>query len=264
MWEFGEVRYSRSYDVVLENVNRFPGAKWFPGARLNFAENLLRYRDDRLALIFRGEMQTTAYMTYAELYDAVARLAKSLRASASTSVTASSAICPICPRPPSPCSPPPASARCGHPAPPISARLPRWSAWARSSRRSCSPPTVTTTKAKPSTRCLTPRRWRAAFLRCSRVVVVSYTRQRPDLSEVRQAAHWEDFLSPDAGLEIHFEQLPFDHPLFIMFSSGTTGKPKCMVQGAGGVLLNHLKELLAAYRSQALGIASSTSPPAVG
>jgi acetoacetyl-CoA synthetase len=78
----------------------------------------------------------------------------------------------------------------------------------------------------------------------AKVIVVSYTRERPDISEIPNAVHYEDFLSKAEQLEIQFEQLPFDHPLYIMFSSGTTGKPKCMVQGAGGVLINHLKELL--------------------
>jgi acetoacetyl-CoA synthetase len=77
-----------------------------------------------------------------------------------------------------------------------------------------------------------------------KVIVVSYTSERPDISQMPNAVHYEDFLSRDNLPEIEFEQLPFDHPLYIMFSSGTTGKPKCMVQGVGGVLINHLKELL--------------------
>jgi acetoacetyl-CoA synthetase len=77
-----------------------------------------------------------------------------------------------------------------------------------------------------------------------KVIVVSYTRERPDISQIPNAVHYEEFLSKENDLELRFEQLPFDHPLYIMFSSGTTGKPKCMVQGAGGVLINHLKELL--------------------
>ena len=64
---------------MVDDLKKFPGAKWFPGAKLNFAENLLRYRDDRLAFIFRGETQKSAKMTYRELYTTVARLAKSLR-----------------------------------------------------------------------------------------------------------------------------------------------------------------------------------------
>ncbi|HLO17961.1 MAG TPA: AMP-binding protein, partial [Anaerolineales bacterium] len=79
MWDFAEIKASKRYDQVVDDLTKFPGAKWFPGARLNFAENLLRYRDDRVAFIFKGETQTSRRMTYAELYDSVARLAHSLR-----------------------------------------------------------------------------------------------------------------------------------------------------------------------------------------
>ena len=79
MWEFGGMKASRAYDEVVDDLNRFPSTKWFSGSRLNFAENLLRYRDDQVAFIFRGETQKSATMTYAELYDTVGRLAKSLR-----------------------------------------------------------------------------------------------------------------------------------------------------------------------------------------
>ena len=79
IWNFCEIRASRKYDQVVEDLNQFPGTKWFPGAKLNFAENLLRYRDDQPAFIFRGENQKIAKMTYQELYHTVARLATSLR-----------------------------------------------------------------------------------------------------------------------------------------------------------------------------------------
>jgi acetoacetyl-CoA synthetase len=79
LWEFADIKASRGYDQVVDDVRKMPGAKWFSGARLNFAENLLRHRDDRPAFIFRGETQKKAQMTYAELYAAVARLAHSLR-----------------------------------------------------------------------------------------------------------------------------------------------------------------------------------------
>ncbi len=78
LWDFAEIKYSRRFDTVVDDLSRFPGARWFPGRGLNFAENLLRYRDNRTALIFRGETQKSARMTYAELNIAVARLAKSL------------------------------------------------------------------------------------------------------------------------------------------------------------------------------------------
>jgi len=79
LWEFADIKASVPYTQVIDDVTKMPGAKWFAGARMNFAENLLRYRDDRTALIFRGEDSVRREMTYAELYDAVARLALSLR-----------------------------------------------------------------------------------------------------------------------------------------------------------------------------------------
>ena len=78
VWDFTEIKSSRRFDSVVEDLSVFPGAKWFPGARLNFAENLLRYRDEQVAFIFKGEMQSSRKMTYAELYDSVARLSHSL------------------------------------------------------------------------------------------------------------------------------------------------------------------------------------------
>ncbi len=78
-----------------------------------------------------------------------------------------------------------------------------------------------------------------------KVVVASYVSDgKPDISNIPKAVHWDDFISKEEDPGIDFEQLPFDHPLYVMFSSGTTGKPKCMVQSAGGVLINHLKELI--------------------
>ena len=81
VWEFCNIIASKPYDKILEDSPTMIGAKWFIGSRLNFAQNLLRFRDDRIALVFRGEGQKTVRMTYAQLYDEVARLAKSLTGS---------------------------------------------------------------------------------------------------------------------------------------------------------------------------------------
>ncbi|HUU41947.1 MAG TPA: acetyl-coenzyme A synthetase N-terminal domain-containing protein, partial [Desulfatiglandales bacterium] len=78
-WDYAGIKCSKTYDNVVDDLTRMPGTKWFEGARLNFAENLLRYRDDHAAFIFRGETQKRKKMSYAELYDSVARLARSLR-----------------------------------------------------------------------------------------------------------------------------------------------------------------------------------------
>jgi len=82
-----------------------------------------------------------------------------------------------------------------------------------------------------------------------KVIVVSHATEKdlgakPDISPIPNAVHYEDFLATEDYYPLQFEQLPFDHPLYIMFSSGTTGKPKCMVQGAGGILITHLRDLL--------------------
>ncbi len=244
MWEFAGIKASRQYDVVLEDIHRFPGAKWFPGARLNFAENLLRYRDDHLALIFRGETNKQSRMTYAQLYDAAARLAHSL---SGLGVTAGDHVVGYMPNLPETVIAMLATTAIGA----------VWSSCATDigpaaalERLGQVEPKVLFTADgyffKGRTFDTLPHAAEVARGMASlrKVVVVSYTDQRADLSDIPQAAYWEDFLSPIPGLPIDFTQLPFDHPLYIMFSSGTTGKPKCIVQGAGGVLLNHLKELL--------------------
>lgn len=243
MWDFADLKVSQSYDAVVEDLSRFPGAKWFPGARLNFAENLLRYRDDRTAFIFHGETQVTRRMTYAELYDTVARLAKSLRelglrpgdrvvgympnlietvvamlAASSLGATWSSCATDI--------GASAALERLGQVEPKVLFTADGYFYKGKTFE--------TLTHAAEVAR---------GIPSLQKVVVVSYTREHPDLSDVPHAVHWGDFLSKQSGLQIQFEQLPFDHPQYIMFSSGTTGKPKCLVQGAGGVLLNHLKEL---------------------
>lgn len=244
VWDFAEIKASRGYDSVIGDARRMPGAKWFAGARLNFAENLLRYRDDRTALVFRGETQRTARMSYAELYDAVARLARSLRqigvrpgdrvaaympnmmetiiamlAAVSTGATWASCATDI--------GPETASDRLGQIAPKALFTVDGY--FYKGKRCDSLSNAAGIAKRTPS---------------IERVIVASYTGRKADISHVPKSVHYADFLARENGLEIQFEQLSFDHPLYVMFSSGTTGKPKCMVQGAGGVLINQLKELI--------------------
>ncbi len=244
MWDFAGIKASKRYDEVVEDVSVFPGAKWFPGARLNFAENLLRFRDDRLAFIFKGETQTSKHMTYAELYDAVARLAHALREAgvgvgdrvvgympnlietvigmlAATSLGAAWSSCAT------DIGPAAAIERLGQVEPKVLITADGY--FYKGKVFDTLEHAADVARGIPSLK---------------KMIVVSYTRERPDISHIPNAVRYEDFLSKQKNLEIQFEQLPFDHPLYIMFSSGTTGKPKCMVQGAGGVLINHLKELL--------------------
>lgn len=243
MWEFAEIKASREYDEVVDDLSRFPGARWFGGARLNFAENLLRYRDDRVAFIFQGETQKSARMTYAELYDTVARLAKSL---CEVGVAPGDRVVAYMPNLMETAIAMLASTSVGA----------VWSSCATDIGPSAAlerlgqvEPKVLFTangyfyKGKPFNSLVNAAEIARGIPTLKKVVVVSYTEDRPDISDIPHAVHYSDFISKENGLQIQFEQLPFDHPVYIMFSSGTTGKPKSLVQGTG-VLINHLKELL--------------------
>jgi len=244
MWKFGEIKASREYDTVVDDLSKFPGAKWFVGARLNFAENLLRYRDDHDAFIFKGETQKSARISYAELYDSVARLAKSLReigvaagdrvvaympnlietAIAMLAVTSIGATWSSC------------GAELGP-----KAVLDRFG--------QIEPKVLFTVdgyyyKGKTFNVLSNAEEVSKGIPTLEKTIVIPYVKEKSDISSILNSVLYDNFVSSEGWGEIRFEQLPSDHPAYIMFSSGTTGKPKCMVQGAGGVLINHLKELI--------------------
>jgi acetoacetyl-CoA synthetase len=244
MWDVAAIQASVSYDQVIDDVAKMPGARWFEGARLNFAENLLRYRDDRPALVFRGEDRVRWTLTYAQLYDEVARVANALKRAG---VTAGDRVAGFVPNMPESIIAMLAAASIG-------------AAWS-----SCSPdfgikgvldrfgqiqPKVLFTadgyffKGKPQDSLVRIGDIISQIPSVERLVVVPYAQAKPDISTIPNAVLYADFKSMQDGLEIDFAQLPFDHPLYVMYSSGTTGLPKCMVQSAGGILIHHLKELM--------------------
>jgi acetoacetyl-CoA synthetase len=242
VWEFcGVVGYAGN--TVVTDFDRMPGAKWFPNARLNFAENLLRYRDDAPAIRFRSETGSSAELTYRELYTAVAGTAAALKAAGVGSGDRVAGYLPNLPET-------------------VIAMLAATSIGAIWS--SCSPdfgidgvldrlgqiePKVLFCAAAYSYNgkthdCLEKVRGIVTALPCiERTVVVPYVNPGADLGPIRNAIGFEDFIDRDAT-ELAFARLPFDHPVYIMYSSGTTGIPKCITHGAGGTLLQHLKELV--------------------
>lgn len=244
MWAFADIKASESWDQVVDDLTKMPGAQWFSGAKLNFAENLLRYRDHQNALVFKGEGKDVRRLTYAELYDAVARLSHSLR---DAGVVSGDRVVGFMPNMPET----------------IIAMLAATSIGATWS--SCSPdfgikgvldrfgqirPKVLFAangyffKGKEIDSLERISHIIADLPSIEQVVVVPYTQENPAISHLPNAVHYKDFASKADSLEIEFEQLPFSHPLYIMYSSGTTGLPKCMVQSAGGILIHHMKELL--------------------
>ena len=243
LWQFADVRTSAPWDEVLVGGDQMPGARWFTGARLNFAENLLRYRDDHPAIIAWTEDGRRRTLSHAQLYEAVAGLAAALRADGIGPGDRVAAIMPHAPET-------------------IIAMLATASLGAIWS--SCSPdfgvqgvldrfgqiePKVlfTVDGYRYNGKALDVRdklaAIRADLPSVQRLVVVPFLEEAPEPGVLAPATLLSDYVHAAPG-EIAFAQLPFDHPLYILYSSGTTGVPKAIVHGAGGTLLQHLKELL--------------------
>ena len=244
VWEFCEIQGSPG-DRVVEDFDRMPGARWFPGARLNFAENLLRFRDDQDALLFRSETGETARYSYAELYRAVAQTAAALRGAG---VGVGDRVAGYLPNLPetviamlaatsigatwSSCSPDfgidGVVDRLGQIQPKVLFCAAAYSYGGK--RHDCLDKVRGVLEAIPS---------------IERTVVVPYVNPAARIDRLRGASWMADFMASGAGADsIEFERLPFDHPVYILYSSGTTGVPKCITHGAGGTLVQHLKELV--------------------
>jgi acetoacetyl-CoA synthetase len=239
---FAKVRADWGSGPVLAHTGQMPGACFFPGARLNFAENLLRHRDAQPALIFRNERGQRAQLSFNDLHDAVARVAAWLE---SQGVGPGDRIAAVLPNIPEACIAMLATA----------ARGAIWS--------SCSPELGTSAllerfgqiapkvlfcadgytyggnrfESLAALAELIPR-----LPSIERVAVVSYLHPLAPLAGLELAERFEELGSH--ARDIQFRRVNFNDPLYILYSSGTTGAPKCIVHGVGGTLLQHQKEHL--------------------
>ncbi|HSV28467.1 MAG TPA: acetoacetate--CoA ligase, partial [Candidatus Omnitrophota bacterium] len=241
MWEFGGIIGDGPGAVVVDDVTRMPGARWFPEARLNFAENLLRRRDEADAMVFWGEDKVKRRLSFAQLHQLVSRIQQALKAAG---VGEGDRVAGYMPNMPETVAFMLATASLGAI---WSSASPDFGVQGVLDRFGQIAPKVLVSadgyfyggKSHDSVAKLVEIV--PAMASVERVVVVPYTRNA-DLGAVPKAVHLDDFLAPFSAREVEFVRLPFAHPLYIMFSSGTTGAPKCIVHSAGGTLIQHLKE----------------------
>ncbi|HWO81093.1 acetoacetate--CoA ligase [Gaiella sp.] len=243
IWEFFELQASAPYERVLGS-RTMPGAEWFAGARLNYAEHVFRNRDDdEVALRHASELRPLEETTWGELHDLTRRLAAGLR---STGIRPGDRVVAYLPNVLEAVAAFHACASLG-------------AVWS-----SCSPDfgvrSVVDRFAQIEPRVLLAvdgyrysgrdhdrldvvQALQEAIPSLERTVVLGYLDDAPSLDRLRHATRWDDFVREGDDAPLTFAQVPFDHPLWVLYSSGTTGLPKAIVHGHGGILLELSKEV---------------------
>jgi acetoacetyl-CoA synthetase len=245
IWEYFEVQASRPYEKVL-NSREMPGTEWFVGSELNYAEHVFRHADERPdepAVLHQSELRPLSELTWRGLQSKVGAMAVALK---SLGVERGDRVAAFIPNVPEALIAFLASASIG-------------AVWS-----SCSPDfgfgAVTDRLAQIEPKVLFAvdgyryggkdydrtgivAKLQGEMPSLEKTIIVPYLSEEPDTSDLGDVVFWDELLSENEGAELAFEQVPFDHPLWVLYSSGTTGLPKAIVQGHGGILLEHLKKV---------------------
>ncbi|WP_158738218.1 acetoacetate--CoA ligase [Alteribacillus sp. YIM 98480] len=244
LWEFFDIKASASYIRVLEE-RKMPGSKWFEGAKLNYTEQVFRhFNPSDSAIISQSEVRPLEHMTWQELYDKTASFASGLK---SAGVKSGDRIVAYMPN--------------------IAETVVAFLACASIGAvwSSCSPdfgsptvidrfkqiePKVLITVdgyrygGKDFDRMSTVKEIQNGIPSLEKTILLPYLQENPNAATLHEAVLWEQFMEDHKDASLTYEPLPFDHPLWVLYSSGTTGLPKAIVQGQGGIIIEHLKQLV--------------------
>ncbi|MGI9081869.1 MAG: acetoacetate--CoA ligase, partial [Thermoleophilaceae bacterium] len=243
IWDFFEVRASQPYEHVL-GTRSMPGAQWFPGARLSYAEHIFRDKDDAATAIrHASELRELDRVTWGELRSLTARTAGGLRA---LGVGRGDRVVAYMPNVPETVA---AFLACASIGAIWSSCSPDFGARAVVDRFAQIEPKVLIAvdgyryNGRDFDRIDVVASLEAELPSLEHTVLVPYLSGSPERGSPSRPLAWDELLARGEDVELTFEQLPFDHPLWVLYSSGTTGLPKAIVHGQGGILLEHLKKL---------------------